>query len=337
MIWKKKLCVLAALMTVLSGCSGTTKESVVPNQKQEIMEADKKNRNLPEIVCATFPEYDWVRNILGDQMEKFHVTLLVQNGMDLHSYQPSAEDMITISDSDVFIYTGGVSDSWVEDVRRTGQTEKQQILNLMEALGERIKTEEIAEGMEHTHGQEEETHIALDEHIWLSLKKAAVLVESLEQALVSFDEKNAAVFQKNADTYAAQLEELDRKYQAAVESAANKTVLFGDRFPFRYLTDDYGLEYYAAFTGCSAETEASFETITFLAGKLEELQLPAVLVIENSDQKLAETIINSTKERNAEILIMNSLQSVKREDMEAGVSYISVMEENLQVLKAALG
>ena len=336
MIWKKKLCVLAALMTVLSGCSGTTKESVVPNQKQEIMEADKKNRNLPEIVCATFPEYDWVRNILGDQMEKFLVTLLVQNGMDLHSYQPSAEDMITISDSDVFIYTGGVSDSWVEDVRRTGQTEKQQILNLMEALGERIKTEEIAEGMEHTHGQEEETHIALDEHIWLSLKNVCVLVEQIQMAVTELDPQSAEIYEKNAEDYKKKLLELDEAYQEAVDAAEEKTVLFGDRFPFRYLTEDYGLTYYAAFAGCSAETEASFETITFLAGKMDELELPAVLTIENSDGKIARTIIENTEEKNQQILTMNSLQSLTKEDVEHGVTYLSVMEENLETLKLAL-
>ena len=345
----------AAVLTVLLGMSCLSGCGVPNMLSNESAEAQKEVQNQsdaveeietnepvekPTIICTIFPEYDWICEILGEKKEEYEVKLLLENGVDIHSYQPTAKDIAEISDCDLFVYTGGVSESWIEETLESAMNENMQVLELMEVLGERAKTEEIVEGMEHDHTEECDHHeeeIFYDEHIWLSLKNASVFVESLEQALISFDEKNADVFQKNADTYAAQLEELDRKYQKAAEAAANKTVLFGDRFPFRYLIDDYGLEYYAAFTGCSAETEASFETITFLAGKLEELQLPAVLVIENSDQKLAETIINSTKERNAKILVMNSLQAVKREDMEADVSYISVMEENLQVLKAALG
>lgn len=345
----------AAVLTVLLGMSCLSGCGVPNMLSNESAEAQKEVQNQsdaveeietnepvekPTIICTIFPEYDWICEILGEKKEEYEVKLLLENGVDIHSYQPTAKDIAEISDCDLFVYTGGVSENWIEETLESATNKNMQVLKLMEVLGEHVKTEEIVEGMEHDHTEECDHHeeeIFYDEHIWLSLKNASVFVESLEQALISFDEKNADVFQKNADTYAAQLEELDRKYQKAAEAAANKTVLFGDRFPFRYLIDDYGLEYYAAFTGCSAETEASFETITFLAGKLEEMQLPAVLVIENSDKKLAETIINSTKERNAEILVMNSLQSVKREDMEAGVSYISVMEENLEVLKAALG
>lgn len=308
-------------MSCLSGC-GTSDERI-----------DKSAQiGKPTIICTVFPEYDWICKILGEKKEDYEVKLLLDSGVDIHSYQPTAKDIAEISDCDLFVYTGGVSESWIEETLESALNEQMQVIELMEVLGERVKTEEIVEGMEHDHTEE-----SYDEHVWLSLKNAKILVKSLEQALNSLDEKNAAVFQENADAYIAQLEELDGEYQTVVDAAVNHTVLFGDRFPFRYLTDDYGLEYYAAFTGCSAETEASFETVTFLAGKLEEMDLSAVLVIENSDQKLAETIINSTKERDAEILVMNSLQSVKREDIEEGVSYLSIMEENLEVLKAALG
>lgn len=338
-------------MSCLSGCgtSDVISSEAAKNQKEIQNQSDtvgeteiSEQADKPTIICTIFPEYDWICEILGEKKEEYEVKLLLENGVDIHSYQPTAKDIAEISDCDLFVYTGGVSENWIEETLESATNKNMQVLKLMEVLGEHVKTEEIVEGMEHTHTEMCEHPIdqdsaSYDEHIWLSLKNASILVESLEQALISFDEKNAAVFQENADIYMTQLAELDEAYQTAVESAANRTVLFGDRFPFRYLTDDYGLEYYAAFTGCSAETEASFETITFLSGKLDELKLPAVLVIENSDQKLAETIINSTKERNAEILVMNSLQSVKSEDMEAGISYLSIMEENLEVLKAALG
>lgn len=353
---KRKICglVLSAIMITgsLSGCGNPNvdeKDTVMAEKEIDENEVtDNQTEGKPTIICTVFPEYDWVCQILGDKKEDYDVKLLLDNGVDIHSYQPTAEDIAKISTCDLFVYTGGISDSWIEETLESAINEDMQVIALMDVLGERVKTEEIVEGMEHSHEDEgvheegtddKDVHesTAYDEHVWLSLKNAEVLVEALEQAMIVLDKDNEAIFHENADAYVAKLKELDGAYQKVVAEAENKTILFGDRFPFRYLTDDYGLEYYAAFTGCSAETEASFETITFLAGKLDELKLPAVLVIENSDQKLAQTIINSTKERNQEILVMNSLQSVNSEDMDAGVSYLSIMEENLDVLKAVLG
>lgn len=343
-------------------------------ESENVDGSENPSEDKETIICTVFPEYDWVCAILGDKKEEYDVKLLLDSGVDIHSYQPTAEDIAKISDCDMFVYTGGVSESWIEETLESAMNKEMQVIALMDVLGERVKTEEVVEGMEHNHAEEEasddenhedeltasneDTHgdegheseeeyeeahddhshesTAYDEHVWLSLKNAQVLVEGLEQALSTLDSENEAVFQANADAYIEKLTALDDAYQTAVDEASNKTVLFGDRFPFRYLTDDYGLDYYAAFTGCSAETEASFETIAFLAGKLDELKLPAVLVIENSDQKLAQTIISSTKEKNQEILVMNSLQSVKSEDVANGVSYLSIMEENLEVLKQAL-
>lgn len=333
---------------VLTGC-GTQAES------QEAIEETTKEAAKATIICTAFPEYDWVCEILGEKKEEYEVQLLLDTGVDIHSYQPTAEDIAKISNCDLFVYTGGVSESWIEETLKGAANEEMQVVVLMDELGDRIKNEEIVEGVEHEHGAEEHSHaedmqegethagevhesdvVEYDEHIWLSLKNAQILVEALGETLIAFDAENEVVFQKNAENYIEKLTELDGEYQKAVEEADFQTILFGDRFPFLYLTDDYDLEYYAAFTGCSAETEASFETIAFLAEKLDELELPVVLVIESSDQKLAQTIISSTQAKNQEIFVMNSLQAVSQADMENGVNYLQIMEENLEVLKEAL-
>ncbi len=214
------------------------------------------------------------------------------------------------------------------------------VINLLDELGDSVKEEELAEGMqeeeeEHDHDHDEEGP-EYDEHVWLSLKNASVLVQSISDALGKIDPDNADKYSSNASAYNEKLDELDSKYQAAISDAPVNTVLFGDRFPFRYLTDDYGLDYYAAFVGCSAETEASFETITFLAKKLDELGLKAVLTIEGSDHRIAETIIQNTNEKNQQILTMDSMQSTTSKDVAGGSTYLSIMEKNLSVLTEAL-
>ena len=301
------------------------------------------------IVTTIFPEYDWVMNILGDNPGQAEVTMLLDNGVDLHSYQPTAEDILNISTCDVFIYVGGESDEWVDDALKQKVNENMQVLNLLEILGDAVKEEEIVEGMEQEqdHDEEADEHdeanghdhdeeAELDEHVWLSLRNAQVLVDSIAQALEQADPANAELYAANAAAYAEKITSLDTAYQEAAEGAARKTVLFGDRFPFRYMTDDYGLDYYAAFVGCSAETEASFETVMFLAGKVDELSLPAVITIEGTDHRLAETIIQNTKSKDQKILSLDSMQAVSSQALESGVSYLSIMENNLEVLKEAL-
>ena len=175
-----------------------------------------------------------------------------------------------------------------------------------------------------------------DEHVWLSLKNAETLVGAISNALQELDPDNKDAYAANSDAYVKKLSALDADYQAAVDGAAYKTVLFGDRFPFRYLVDDYGLSYYAAFAGCSAESEASFETISFLAKKVDELNLPCVLTIEGTQHKIAETIVQNTAEKNQKVLVMDSMQSTTSKDVKNGTTYLSVMEKNLSVLKEAL-
>ena len=290
------------------------------------------------IIATIFPEYDWVMNVLGDNPAGVEVTLLLDKGVDLHSFQPSADDIMKVTTCDMLIYAGGESDDWVGDILKEAANQNMRKLNLIEILGDQAKTEELVEGMEgHDHDHEHADHDEeYDEHVWLSLRNAEIFVRKIAEELGGLDPENAGLYQENAESYCADLKALDEEYVRAVSEAEKKTLLFGDRFPFRYLTDDYGLEYYAAFAGCSAETEASFETVAFLAQKTDELGLGTVLTIDGSDRRIAETIISATKEKNQQILTLDSMQSATGKDAETGSDYLSIMRSNLEVLKQAL-
>ena len=485
-----------------------------------------ENKKL-SIVTTIFPIYDWVREIVQGN-DNVEITMLLDNGTDLHSYQPTAPDILKVSNADLFIYVGGESDEWVEDVLATAANPKLVAISLVEAMGDAIKAEEIVEGMEHEHeheeGEEEHEHEEIeledildcplsdfagewkslqplllageldafcehkaeededesatkdtcfakyaanwacdavtmkiagdtisftdengktvsgtytyagyipiladagdvksvryqytsntagapkyvqfndhgyqaggaehfhvyfgnesfdalltassnpyfvasdlttagilqqlmghnhdghehhhdheeeetDEHVWLSLRNAQALCKVIAEELNRIDAANSVQYQANLIAYCAQLIALDKAYTEVVSAAKYKTVLFGDRFPFRYLVDDYGLTYFAAFSGCSAESEASFQTIVFLAQKVDELNLPAVLTIEHPKTRIAETVVSTSQAKNAKILSMDSMQSITDQDVKAGANYLSIMESNLAVLKEAL-
>ncbi len=528
---RKKLSLFLAsamMLGCISGCGGTgkdvsvnteaAKEAPAENSQVEITEKSEaeteakteNNSDELKIVTTIFPEYDWVKTILGDNADAAELTLLLDNGVDLHSYQPTAEDIIKIKECDMFVYVGGESDEWVEDVLEDAVNPDMKVINLLEVLGDSVKAEEIVEGMEHEHEHEhaeiEESDIkdrtlqefagewkslypmlnageleeyvehhaeehgeeqsevkeelltkwkcdadkividgdnitftyadgktetaaykyagykavtdedgditgvryqfetdsadapkyvqfndhgyeptdevahfhiyfgnesfdALDdfganpffvhdelsadevleqlmgghdheeekdEHVWLSLKNVSVICDTIGTELGELDPANADVYKKNADAYKEELTALDKEYAAAVEAGGKKTLLFGDRFPFRYLVDDYGLDYYAAFAGCSAESEASFETIVFLAGKVDELGLEAVMTIEGPNHDIAESVKNATSSKDQVILTLDSMQSTTSADIEAGTTYLSVMKSNLDVLKEAI-
>ena len=300
--------------------------------------APKKDGSKLVITAAAFPEYDWIR-VLTAGNDNIELNLLLDKGVDLHSYRPTAPDIVTIADSDVFVYVGGESEGWADTLVKSSQNKELVCIPLLSALGEKAKLEEEAEGMQHNEEgeEEEEEEEEYDEHIWLSLKNAAYLCDHIVKKLCEIDPQNKDLYESNLKTYKEKLSELDGKYEAAVSIAKKKTLLFADRFPFRYLVDDYGLSYYAAFSGCSAESEASFETIIFLASKVDELGLDTIIKIETSDGKLAETVKNSTKSKNQKTVTLNSLQSVTLEMANGGTTYISVMEKNLEALKEALG
>ena len=538
------LLALLMLASVLAGCaSEQVNNDTNPETKPDASAntdvnakpaAEKAPEKSLKIVTTIFPEYDWVREVLGDQAENDELTMLLDNGVDLHSYQPTADDIVKISDCDLFIYVGGESDGWVDDALKNATNKNMKVIDLLEVLGDSVMAEEVVEGMqktehdhdhdhskevstfeddevqdrslsdwagnwqsaypfaldgtlddafaamaekgemtakeyktyyqngyktdilniniegdhieftyedgkkvasdykyvgyyiqnwstgtkaamyrfeaadkdsgapvyiefndhmiepaaaehfhirmsnesfdaivnpenswptffpadmtgeeicehmeghdhdedeEHKHeeGEEHEHEEEKDEHVWLSLKNAEVLVNAISASLQELDPDNKDTYAANSDAYVKKLAALDADYQAAVDAASNKTVLFGDRFPFRYLVDDYGLNYYAAFVGCSAETEASFETISFLAKKVDELKLPCVLTIEGAQHKIAETIVQNTAEKNQKVLTMDSMQSTTSKDVKNGTTYLSVMEKNLSVLKEALG
>lgn len=495
---------LAAVMAVgcLAGCG----------QKNSNEQADNTDDGKLKVVTTIFPEYDWVKEIAGDEISNIDLTMLLDNGVDLHSYQPTSEDILKISDCDLFVYVGGESDSWVDDALKNATNKDMQVINLLDVLKDSIKTEESMPGMQaeegHNHGyahfedsdvqdrtlsdwdgdwqsvypylqdgvldevmekkaesgektaeeykeyyengyktdvsqitidaenntmcfvkngvaskatyeykgyqiydyesgsrgvryffeatsgdadapkyvqfsdhgiapgKAEHFHIyagndgfdalseemenwptyypadmsgkeiaedmleheekEYDEHVWLSLKNAQTLCKAIAEALETADPEHKDVYAANVDSYLEKLSSLDGQYQDAVANASQKTLLFGDRFPFRYMVDDYGLKYYAAFAGCSAESEASFETISFLVKKVDELGLKNIMTIENSDQKIAKTIRDNTKDKNQEILSLDSMQSTTSEDVKNGTTYLSVMESNLDVLKKAM-
>ena len=337
---KKIIALLLALLMAVGMLAGCVK------QNDDTDDTTDKLR----IVTTIFPEYDWVKAVLGDQADHADITMLLDNGVDLHSYQPTADDIVKISDCDLVIYVGGESEGWVKEALKNSANEDRKVINLLDVLGDKVKSEEVVEGMqeeeheheegeahEHEEGEAHEHEEEADEHVWLSLKNAEVLVGAISNALQELDAENKEIYATNADTYVNKLAALGAEYQTAVDNATCKTVLFGDRFPFRYLVDDYGLNYYAAFVGCSAETEASFETVSFLAKKADELNLPCVLTIEGTNHKIAETIVKNTAQKSQRILTMDSMQSTTSKDVASGTTYLSVMEKNLAVLKEALG
>ena len=353
----------------------------------------EKNEKL-KIVATTFPSYDWLRQILGEREQEVELSLLQDSGIDLHNFQPTAQDFVKVSSADLFVYIGGVSDGWVDAAIGEAHNKHVLAVNLMDAMGDAVKQDVTVEGMQesahahnhddheheaeaahdheheheheaeaahdheheaeavhdheheaeadhdhehdHEHEHEGREHNHADEHIWLSLRNAKVLVAALKDALVQVDAGHAAVYEANAAAYIAKLEALDKEYAQAVAQVAEPVLLFGDRFPFRYLMDDYGITYYAAFAGCSAETEASFKTVAFLAGKTDEHKLKAVLTLDGSDQAIAKAVINATGPRDQQLLTLNAMQSIGAQDIANGITYLDIMQDNLAVLRQAL-
>ncbi|WP_294112788.1 metal ABC transporter substrate-binding protein [uncultured Fibrobacter sp.] len=341
----KKIAFIASIFALLTLFIACNSDSEKKNSEQAA-----NNGKKISVVATIYPQYAWLKEILGNQADSLNLTLLVKNGMDLHSYKPSAADIATIAKADMIVYVGGESDKWIEKALEATPNEKRVQVNLLEALGDRVKAEEIVEGMqaeeehehhhEHAEEHEDEYHhheeAENDEHIWLSLKNAELLVMNLADALSKADTTHATEYHINAGLYIAKISALDAQYRAATDSAHFKTILFGDRFPFRYLVDDYGIKYFAAFVGCSAESEASFETVAFLAGKMDSLALPAIFTIDGSNGKIARAILDASKKsKETPVLTLNSMQSIKNSQMDSA-NYLDIMRENLEVIKKAL-
>ncbi len=323
------LCALL-LTGLLASCAGAGSRGATAATRPVVTEKEIS------VVATVFPAYDWARQIIGEDNEHVALTLLLDKGTDFHSYQPTVEDIYKVSTADLFIYVGGESDKWVPDALAQAENREIKVICLLDALGGAAKEEEALEGMEPEAEEGEDEGPEYDEHVWLSLKNAETLCAAIRDAMNELDGDGGERYWSNFKAYAEKLQKLDAAYAEALEGAARKTLLFADRFPFRYLAEDYGLQCWAAFSGCSAETEASFETVNFLVSKVDELKLPWIMKLEGSDSRLAETIIANSRDRNARILELNSLQAVTAQDVENGVTYLNVMEANLEVLKTAL-
>mgnify|MGYP002861101519 CR=1 FL=1 len=314
--------------------SKVTKE--IESEKKSAFDETASQSKI-KILATIFPIYDWVRELTNGS-EFVEIELLLDNGSDLHSFTPSASDIIKISTADILIYVGGESDEWILSALKNKTNRNQIEINLMSLLGDFLKKEELVEGMQASSEDEDvnndfEEDLEYDEHVWLSLRNAEIICQKISAELSTLLPKEKELFTKNLFTYQKKLQELDKDFSDFFNKTDSNTLIFCDRFPFRYFTEDYALSYYAAFLGCSAESEASFSTIAFLAKKIDELDSSKVFVIENSDKKIAQSVISSSKKKNSEIVILDSLQSTTKADILKGKTYISAMQENLDRLK----
>ncbi|MCH5159452.1 MAG: zinc ABC transporter substrate-binding protein [Clostridiales bacterium] len=309
------ICCICSLVGALSACQGS----------------DWENGNL-KVVTTIFPEYDWTMSILGEHATDVNIKNLLNSGVDMHSYQSSPADMVYIATCDLLVYVGGESDGWIEDALKQATNKDMVVIKLLDVIKDSVLDEEHKDGMQ---GESEE-EVTSDEHVWLSLKRAKLCVNAIADAIKQLDAGNADDYTANTEIYCDELDKLDAEYREATSNGANKTLIVADRFPFRYLFADYGLDYYAAFSGCSAETEASFATITFLAQKVDELQAKVIIKTESGKNDIPQTIINNSRNKNQKILTLNSLQSIGAQDRDKGVNYLSIMQSNLEVLREAL-
>lgn len=310
-----------ALAVALSGCA-------LPGGDAE----KKSSGEKISIVCTNFPEYDFARQIAGDKAD---VTMLLKPGAESHTYEPSPEDIKKIQDCDLFVYVGGDSDEWVEDVLDSVDKSEVTVFRLMD----QVKTvEEVTvEGMEPEDEEESaesgEDEPEMDEHVWTSPKNAATIVKNMAKAMEKLDGKNKSTYEKNADAYVEKINKLDEEFREVVKNGKRKEIIVADRFPFRYFCEEYGLKYYAAFPGCSTDTQPSAKTVAFLTDKVKEDRIPVVFHIELSNEEMSKSIAEAT---GAKSRLLNAVHNVSDEDFRNGATYVSLMEHNVEVLKEAL-
>lgn len=328
---KKSLAILMSVVILFSffcACSAQKEGEVSSNASTSAATTTPTNEKKLSVVCSIFPQYDFCCEIMGEDAD---IELLLKSKVDLHNYKPSAEDILKIKNCDLFIDIGGESDEWAEDAVESANNKNLSVLSLIDLV--EAKEEEALEGMEAEEHDDDDDEHEEDEHVWTSLKNAEKIVRAIAARLVALDPENGGKYQMNADSYIAKLSALEKQYDETIRTAKRKTLVFADRFPFRYLADDYSLECFAAFSGCSAETQASFETVAFLSEKVKERGLPYVLVIDGSDGSVAQTVASQS---GAKIMTLDSCQSVSEDEIAGGSSYLSIMEKNLDVLKEVL-
>jgi zinc transport system substrate-binding protein len=305
-------CILVSLVTVLPA----------GGRKDAARQADGKI----SVVTTVFPPYDFVRAIAGD---KVNLTMLLPPGAESHSFEPTPQDIIRVQNCDVFIYVGGESDAWVEQILDSMDTSRMEIVTLMDCV--EVVEEEVVEGMEEEEEEEEEAEY--DEHVWTSPGNAKLIVRKIADILKQKDGPNAAEYERNTADYLAKLTELDDSFKQVMNGAKRKTFVFGDRFPFRYFADAYGLSYFAAFRGCSTETEASASTIAFLINKIRSEKIPVVFHIELSNEKIADVICEETGSKK---LLFHAVHNVSKREFDQGANYYDLMSQNARNLREAL-
>ena len=336
---KRKICsvLIAGILSVgmiLTGCGAGQPGG--QSQKKET-EAEKKLK----VVTTIFPQYDFVRQIAGDQVE---LQMLLKPGEETHSYEPTPQDIIAIQNCDLFIYVGGENDAWVEDILESMPDNGRKTLKLTDCVDtvEEEQKEGMKEERDHDHedGQDQDSHDEeshsvheIDEHVWTSPVNAEKIVEVLADQLEELDQKNAAVYKENAAEYEEKLQELDGQFREVVENADSRLLIFGDRFPFRYLAEEYGLDYYAAFSGCASDTEPSAATMAFLINKVKEEKVPTVLKMELSNDNIAKAIAEAT---GTDVKVFYSCHNLTAQEFKDGETYLSMMEKNVETLKEVL-
>ena len=318
--------------SLLAGCGTERAEGV----SEEVQDDGRIS-----VVTTIFPQYDFVRQIAGENVE---LKMLLKPGEETHSYEPTPQDIIAIQNSDIFIYVGGENDAWVEDILESMPEADMLTLKLMDCVD--TVEEEHVEGMQeqpgHSHEEEEshedeteEEHSVheIDEHVWTSPVNASAIVDKIKELLVQADPENRQIYEENAEAYEAELAELDAEFRDVVDNAGRRLVVFGDRFPFRYFADEYGLDYYAAFPGCASDTEPSAATMAFLINKVKEEEIPAVLKMELSNENIANAIAEAT---GTEVRTFYSCHNLTAEEFEDGETYLSMMQKNVETLKEVL-
>lgn len=296
------------LILLLVGCTKTNEEKKI------------------NIISTSFPGYDFARAITKN-VDDVNVKMLLKPGAEMHDYEPTPKDIINIEKSDMFIFVGGDSDEWVKKIMKKINPKKTKIIKLMDLTN--ITYEEEVEGMEEDEHHEEE----YDEHVWTSPVNAIKITESLEKEIIKIDKQNKEKYEKNSNKYKNELNKIDTEIRQIIDNSKRKELIFGDRFPLKYFTDEYNLKYYAAFKGCSEQTEASAKTIAFLINKVKEDNIPVVFSIELSNKKLAEEI---AKQTNTKVLEFHSAHNISKEDFKNEITYIDIMNKNIEALREAL-
>ncbi len=313
-IFRKLLAVITAAATVLSLCACSSESGYSNSDSGKL-----------KIISTVFPPYDLARQIAGDNAE---ISILLPPGSEIHNYEPSAKDMIAIRNCDIFLYIGGENEQWAEKLINSNDTENVTAVKLIDYVPALSEDED-----EHEHDHEHEHEHETDEHIWTSPKNAQLMLSAVYDAICKVDPSDKQTYTKNKDAYAKQLSDLDNAYRSAVDNAKNKTIVLADKFPFRYLAHEYGLEFSAAFAACSDESEPGVSTMIKLTKTIKENNIPAVYYLEFSSTKIADTLCDET---GATKLMLHSCHNVSKQDIENNVSYVDLMKQNLENLKLTL-